>query len=319
MLIQPAQTNVTSVTAYTGSVTPSGVERELARADIPPVEETEKSAGAQNRLFESSVSATTSAPADVTEDSPEQPPVSSQEDAPRNPAAQKEPSGNTQGTLSEEDLVVIDQLKARDREVRVHEAAHAAVGGRYAGSPSFEYTRGPDGRNYATGGEVSISVSEVAGDPQATIEKARVIRAAALAPAEPSVQDRRVAAEAAQLELTARSELRAVQSEESQQEKAERSERQQEAEADETVEETSSAAADAVAVAPVSVQPQPQEAEASESESATESTDDKPGNAREELEKILLGSQGLLQQANQLGLVNPENPYGKSGFLDIVV
>ncbi|RLT93259.1 putative metalloprotease CJM1_0395 family protein [Ketobacter sp.] len=318
MLIQPAQTNVTSVTAYTGSVTPSGVERELARADIPPVEETEKSAGAQNRLFESSVSATTSPPADGTDDSPAQPPASGQKDAPRNSAAQQETTGNTQGTLSEEDLVVIDQLKARDREVRVHEAAHAAVGGRYAGSPSFEYTRGPDGRNYATGGEVSISVSEVAGDPQATIEKARVIRAAALAPAEPSVQDRRVAAEAAQLELTARNELRAVQSEASQQEKAERAERQQEAEADATLEEDSSGT-DAVAVAPVAVQPQPGEAEASESESATESTDDKPANAREELEKILLGSQGVLQQANQLGLVNPENPYGKSGFLDIVV
>jgi len=42
------------------------------------------------------------------------------------------------------------------------------------------------------------------------------------------------------------------------------------------------------------------------------------GNAREQLEKILLGSTGLIQQANQLGLVDPQNPYGKSGFLDVI-
>ena len=44
-----------------------------------------------------------------------------------------------------------------------------------------------------------------------------------------------------------------------------------------------------------------------------------PRDAREELEKILLGSSGLLQQANQQGLVDPQNPYGKSGYLDITI
>ena len=45
------------------------------------------------------------------------------------------------------------------------------------------------------------------GDPQATIDKMRVVRAAALAPAEPSPQDRAVAAEAMQLMLQAQAEL----------------------------------------------------------------------------------------------------------------
>ena len=99
------------------------------------------------------------------------------------------------------------ELKARDREVRAHEAAHQAVGGQYAGSISYVYERGADGAQYAVGGEVSISTSPVGGDPQATIDKMRVVRAAALAPAEPSPQDRAVAAEAMQLMLQAQAEL----------------------------------------------------------------------------------------------------------------
>ena len=46
-----------------------------------------------------------------------------------------------------EDELVIRQLRARDQAVRVHEAAHAAEGGQYAGSPSLQFTRGPDGVN----------------------------------------------------------------------------------------------------------------------------------------------------------------------------
>ena len=57
------------------------------------------------------------------------------------------------------------------------------------------------------GGEVSIDTSPVEGDPEATIQKARQIQAAANAPAEPSSQDRSVAAKASQLEQAARLEL----------------------------------------------------------------------------------------------------------------
>ena len=101
----------------------------------------------------------------------------------------------------------IQQLAARDREVRNHERAHAAVGGQYAGAPRYEFQRGPDGVSYAIGGEVSISTSPVNGNPQMTIEKAQIIKRAALAPAEPSAQDRKVAAEAMQMEMEARVEL----------------------------------------------------------------------------------------------------------------
>ena len=101
----------------------------------------------------------------------------------------------------------IKELKARDTEVRVHEQAHAAVGGQHAGSPSYEYQRGPDGTNYAVGGEVQIDVGAISGDPQATIEKMQTVRAAALAPAQPSGADRAIAADATQKIATAQAEL----------------------------------------------------------------------------------------------------------------
>ena len=110
----------------------------------------------------------------------------------------------------------IEELKARDTEVRVHEQAHASVGGQYAGSPSYEYQRGPDDTNYAVDGEVQIDVSEIPGDPQATIDKMQTVRAAALAPAEPSSADRAIAADATQKMAAAQAELSAPTDDEAQ-------------------------------------------------------------------------------------------------------
>ncbi|SFM40222.1 putative metalloprotease CJM1_0395 family protein [Marinobacter zhejiangensis] len=110
-------------------------------------------------------------------------------------------------SITEADLQSLGKLKARDREVRAHEAAHQSVGGVHAGAASFTYQRGPDGVQYAIGGEVPIDLATVEGNPQATIEKMRTVQAAALAPAQPSSQDRAVAAEAARILLQAQAEL----------------------------------------------------------------------------------------------------------------
>lgn len=118
--------------------------------------------------------------------------------------------------LSEADQNALAQLSARDREVRAHEAAHSNAGGRFAGAPSYTFEQGPDGSSYAVGGEVSIDVAPIAGNPEATIQKAQTVRRAALAPAQPSSQDRAVAAQAAAIELAARQELLAVQAEQGQ-------------------------------------------------------------------------------------------------------
>ena len=102
----------------------------------------------------------------------------------------------------------VRELRQRDMEVRAHEQAHVAAGGRYVTkAPSYEYEEGPDGQKYAVGGEVSIDTSPVPDDPRATMEKAQVIRRAALAPADPSSQDRRVASEAQSMEAQARAEM----------------------------------------------------------------------------------------------------------------
>jgi hypothetical protein len=102
----------------------------------------------------------------------------------------------------------LQQLKSIDRKVRAHELAHLTVGGRYITSgASFQYERGSDGRNYAVSGEVSIDTSEVPGDPQATLAKSIVVLRAALAPANPSAQDRRVAAQATSMILQARADI----------------------------------------------------------------------------------------------------------------
>jgi hypothetical protein len=102
------------------------------------------------------------------------------------------------------------QLEQRDAEVRRHEQAHIAAGGQYVrGGAHFTYERGPDGRMYAVGGEVSIDVSPES-TPEETIQKAEAIRRAALAPGDPSAQDRAVAAKAAAMEAEARRQMSAA-------------------------------------------------------------------------------------------------------------
>ncbi len=109
---------------------------------------------------------------------------------------------------SQQELKHIKELKQRDQEVRTHEAAHRAAAGPYVrNGTSYTYQRGPDGVNYAIGGEVDIDTSHENGDPEANLKKAETIRAAALAPAQPSNQDYAVAAKAAAMEAKAKAEL----------------------------------------------------------------------------------------------------------------
>ncbi|GAA5317446.1 MAG: hypothetical protein AseanaTS_26510 [Candidatus Pelagadaptatus aseana] len=115
----------------------------------------------------------------------------------------------------------IDRLAARDREVRAHEQAHKSAGGSLAGAATYQYERGPDGVSYAVAGEVPIKLSTNSGDPEQALDVARRVQRAALAPAEPSVQDRQVAAQAAQLEQQALQDIAALAREEEAQRQAE--------------------------------------------------------------------------------------------------
>lgn len=150
----------------------------------------------------SDVRASTTTPPDPT-----QPSTNEQAAAPR-----EAPSASGQKTQESPQQQRLEQLEiaelvSRDAEVRTHEQAHAAVGGVYAGAPTYTFTRGPDGKRYAVGGEVSIDVSAVPNDPEATLRKMEIVLRAALAPAEPSAQDLRVAAQAQAQMTQARVEL----------------------------------------------------------------------------------------------------------------
>ena len=123
-------------------------------------------------------------------------------------AEKAESPSKAPGNLTAEEQAQVEKLKARDAEVKNHEAAHLAAAGQYAkGGPKYVYQTGPDGKQYAIGGSVSIDVSPVSGNPQATLQKAQQVRSAALAPAEPSGQDQKVAAAASQMEAEARLQL----------------------------------------------------------------------------------------------------------------
>ena len=111
---------------------------------------------------------------------------------------------NPQG-LTEEERRQVEELKERDREVRAHEQAHARVGGPHAGAPTYDYQTGPDNKRYAVGGQVSIDISPE-NTPEKTIAKMDIVKRAALAPAEPSPQDRRVAAQADAIKREAQAE-----------------------------------------------------------------------------------------------------------------
>lgn len=128
----------------------------------------------------------------------------------RAPAARPSPArgSRAEGPRALQIAALLSRLRARDAEVRGHEAAHVATGGRYVrGGASFSYEKGPDGRQYAVGGEVGIDTAPIPGKPAETIAKMQTVRAAALAPSEPSAADNAVAAAAAQTMAEAIAEL----------------------------------------------------------------------------------------------------------------
>lgn len=95
----------------------------------------------------------------------------------------------------QQDTVDIQKLSQQDTEIRQYERAHLAVAGMVTrGGPHNEYRLGSDGRLYAVGGGVSLDINTGAGNYQRTLTKMEQVRRAALAPANLSIEDERVAA-----------------------------------------------------------------------------------------------------------------------------
>ncbi|MCL2029591.1 MAG: hypothetical protein FWG97_04170 [Deltaproteobacteria bacterium] len=107
--------------------------------------------------------------------------------------------GPVQGPLKEltpEEEAQVRKMAQRDQEVKAHEQAHVAASGGLAGAPKYSYQTGPDGRQYAVGGEVSIRRSGGGGNTDQAIAEAETVKRGATAPAQPSSQDMAVAARA---------------------------------------------------------------------------------------------------------------------------
>lgn len=120
------------------------------------------------------------------------------------PKKEKSASGEDLTPQEEQEIA---KLKARDSEVRAHEQAHiAAAAGITTSAPTYDYQTGPDGKRYAVGGEVTVSFVE-SNDPEQNLANAEAMKAAALAPADPSSQDRAVASNADKIIAQAKQEL----------------------------------------------------------------------------------------------------------------
>lgn len=166
--------------------TPVGLEpSENKRATLPPVEES---------------AALSKQRADETTRKPAGPDAKAETDA------RGQNSAVSATDLDAAEVAQVRELAATARKVQAHEAAHAAVGGALAGAKSFSYVTGPDGVRYAVAGEVSIEFGQ-SDDPELTVRNASQVRAAALAPADPSSQDLHVAAQASQIVQQAQQDL----------------------------------------------------------------------------------------------------------------
>ena len=109
--------------------------------------------------------------------------------------------------LSDAELAEVSSLKARDSKVRQHEQAHlAASAGLNVSKAAFTYQRGPDGVNYAVGGDVRIDTSP-GRTAQDSLARADMIVDVALAPADPTPSDRSAAAKAQNMAQQANAEL----------------------------------------------------------------------------------------------------------------
>ena len=133
-------------------------------------------------------------------------------------AKENSASGNKELTQQEQQEVM--ELKNTDAKVKAHEHAHkAAAAGLKTTGPNYEYETGPDGKKYAVAGDVNVSYAK-SSDPEVNLQNAQKLKAAALAPTDPSSQDRKVAQKADQEIAEAKREIMEEQAETEEEEEA---------------------------------------------------------------------------------------------------
>lgn len=96
------------------------------------------------------------------------------------------------------------------------------VGGSLAGSASYTYTIGPDGKRYINGGNVSMRLPQ-ASSFDSMLRNLKRVKAASTAPQNPSPQDMQTAAMASAREASIKSEYRLKKATEAYEKQAEQS------------------------------------------------------------------------------------------------
>jgi hypothetical protein len=127
----------------------------------------------------------------------------------RGSTAVGEPNGNGAYDVRVSDEArASNEVLALSRGVKDHENAHLALLSGVASSPvTYDTVRGPNGETIAVGGRIAVDMSEVPGDPEATLHKARAIISAANAPHDPSAGDMRTASRAYRMASAAEAEI----------------------------------------------------------------------------------------------------------------
>ena len=189
------QATITSLVQFAGRSFPGAIHGRREPPAAPAPREPER-AGAAAKSADPVTTSQTPLLAGETQIAAQQNPAQGKIQPGDSPPAAPSVSAHQVGELTDEQKKKVQELQDRDRTVRAHEAAHKLTAGSYAGQPTFETVKGPDGHSYAVGGEVAIDTSEVPNNPDATISKLETVIRAALAPSDPSAQDRQVAAEA---------------------------------------------------------------------------------------------------------------------------
>jgi hypothetical protein len=97
-------------------------------------------------------------------------------------------SEGAEAGLSDAEKAYLRQLQAADTSVRTHEALHFRAAGGLGQLPEYQTVTGPDGKQYAVAGSVSVSGTRGADDEKAARE-AQTLVGAATAPGDASAQD----------------------------------------------------------------------------------------------------------------------------------
>jgi hypothetical protein len=111
------------------------------------------------------------------------------EAANKNGAGGANDSAKTPAQMSDGERAELSRLQARDSAVKQEEKGHAAAAGQYASAPQYQYAIGPDGKAYAIGGHVDVSISSQGGTGKDNKAALAALQNAALSPNAPSGAD----------------------------------------------------------------------------------------------------------------------------------